>query len=146
MWSCQGTLRLVTSAPRLHFTFGKVSAAVTLVGRLKCSEVLPTQIPLPLLSWFSSRCSVTAAPIPPLRTPSAGTLLLPHMVDFQSLYENPPSLRPTSSPSLMPLEHTLRRPLTRVASIHRHILPSGTASAPGTTPVCRSILSLPSSG
>ena len=77
MWSCRGTLRLVTSAPRLHFAFGKASAAVTLVRRLKCSEVLPPPISLPLPSWFSSRCSVTATPIPSFPTPSAGTLLLP---------------------------------------------------------------------
>jgi len=32
---------------------------------------------LPLLSWSSSRCSVTATPIPLLPTLSAGTLLLP---------------------------------------------------------------------
>jgi len=77
MWSCRGTLRFVTSAPRLRFAFGKASAVVTLVRRLKCSEVLPPPIPLPLPSWFSSRCSITATPIPPLPTPSAGTLLLP---------------------------------------------------------------------
>ena len=77
MWSCRGTLRLVTSAPRLRFAFGKASAAVTLVGRLKCSEVRPPPIPLPLPSQFSSRCSVTATRTPPHTTPSAGTLLLP---------------------------------------------------------------------
>jgi len=38
VWSCGGTLRLVTSAPRLRFAFGKASAGVTLVGRLKCSD------------------------------------------------------------------------------------------------------------
>ena len=70
----------------------------------------------------------------------------PPAVDLQSLYKNPPRLRPSSWPSLMPLWHTLRRPLTRVASIRHPILPLGTASSPGTAPVCRSILSLPSSG
>ena len=69
VWSCRGTLRLVTSAPRLRFAFGKASAAVTLVSRLKCSEVLPPPIPLPLPPWFSSRCSVTATPTPPSSHP-----------------------------------------------------------------------------
>jgi len=77
MWSCQGTIRLVISAPRLRFAFGKASAAVTLVGRHKCSEILPPPTSLSLPSGSSSRCSVTATPIPPLPTPSAGTLLLP---------------------------------------------------------------------
>ena len=146
MSSCRGTLRLVTSAPHLPFAFGKASAAVTLVGRLKCLEVLPPPILLPLPSWSSSRGSVTATPILPRPTPSAGTLLLPPVVDLRSLYKNPPRVRPSSWPSLMPLWHTLRRPLTEVASIHHPILPSGTASSPGTAPVCRSLLSLPSSG
>ena len=70
----------------------------------------------------------------------------PLAVDLWSLYKNPPRLRPSSRLSLMLLWHTLQRPLTRVASIYRHIQPSGTASSPGTAPVCRSILSLPSSG
>ena len=70
----------------------------------------------------------------------------PPAVDLRSLYKNRPRLRPSSWPSLMPPWHTFRRPLTGVASIHRSILPSGTASSPGTAPVCRSILSLPSSG
>jgi len=68
------------------------------------------------------------------------------MVDLRSLYKNPPRLRPSSWPSLMSLWHTHRRPLTRVATIHRPFLPSGTASSPSTAPVCRSTLSLPSSG
>jgi len=47
MWSCRGTLRLVTSAPRLRFAFGKASAAVTLVGRLKCSDCPSSSHPPP---------------------------------------------------------------------------------------------------
>jgi len=144
VWSCWGPLRLVTSAPRLHFAFGKAWAAVTLVGRLKCLEVLPPPIPLLLPSWSSSHCSVTATPTPPLPTFPAGTLLLPFSsVDLWSQYKNLPRLRPSSGPSLKPLWHALRRPLIRVTSIHCPILPSGTASSPGTAPVCRSILSLP---
>ena len=77
MWSCWGTLGLVTSAPRLPLAFGKASAAVSPVGRPKCSEVLPPPIPLPLCSWSSSRYSVTATPTPPLPTFPAGTLLPP---------------------------------------------------------------------
>jgi len=61
-WSCQGTLRLVTSASRLRFTFGKASAAVTLVGRLKRLNRLPLPLLPPPPSWSSSRCSVTATP------------------------------------------------------------------------------------
>ena len=38
VWSCRGTLRLVTSAPHPRFAFGKASAAVTLIGRLKCLD------------------------------------------------------------------------------------------------------------
>jgi len=77
MWSCRGTLWLLTSAPHLRFAFGEASAAVTLVGLLKCLEVLPPPILLPLPSWSSSPCSVTATPTPPLPTSPAGTLLPP---------------------------------------------------------------------
>jgi len=146
MWSCRGTLRLLTSAPRLRFAFGKASAAVTLVSHLKCSEVLPPPIPLPLPSWFSSYCSVTATLIPPLPTPQLARYCSTPVVDLRSLYKNLPQLPLSSWPSLMPLWQTLRRLLTRVASIHRPILPSATVLSPGTTPVYRSILSLPSSG
>jgi len=74
MWSCQGTLRLVTSAPRLRFAFGKASAAVTLVGRLKCSDCPSSSHPppstflvfVPLLGY-----SYTHPPSPP---PLAGIL------------------------------------------------------------------------
>jgi len=74
----------------------------------------------------------------PYRPPSA--------VDLPSLYKNPPLLLPSSWLSLMPLWHTFWRPLIRVTSIHLSILQSGTASSPGIAPVCRSILSFPSSG
>jgi len=63
-WSCRGTLRLVTSASHLRFAFGKASAAVTLVGRLKRLNCLPLPILPPPPSWSSSRCSVTATPFP----------------------------------------------------------------------------------
>ena len=53
-WSGRGTLELVTSASRLRFAFGKASAAVTLVGRLKRLDCLPHPLlPLPP-SWSSS--------------------------------------------------------------------------------------------
>jgi len=94
MWSCRGTLRFVTSAPHLRFAFGKASAAVTLVGRLKCLEVLPPPILLPVPSWSSSRCSVTATPIPPLPTPSASTLLLPPRGRSSVAIQKPVSVRP----------------------------------------------------
>jgi len=146
MWSCWGTLRLVTSATRLRLAFGKASAAVTLVGRLKCSDCPSSPHPppstllvfVPLLGY-----SYTHPPFPP---PQLAPYCSPPAVDLRSLYKNPPRLRPSSWLSLMPLWHTLRRPLTSVTSIHYPILPSGTASSPGTTQVCRSILSLPSSG
>jgi len=37
-WSSWGTIRLVTSRPRLDFAFGNASAAVTLVDRLQCLD------------------------------------------------------------------------------------------------------------
>jgi len=146
VWSCQGTLRLVTTAPRLRFAFRKASATVTLVGRLKCSHCASSSHPppstllvfVPLLGY-----SYTHRPFPP---PQLAPYCSPPAVDLRSLFKNPPRLRPSSWPSLMPLWHTLRQPLTRFASIHYPILPSGTASSPGTAPVCRSIISLPSSG
>jgi len=75
MWSCRGTLRLVTSAPHLRFAFGKASAAVTLVGRLKCLDVLPPPIPpsstfvvfVPLLGY-----SYTHSPAGTLQPPFRG--------------------------------------------------------------------------
>jgi len=89
MWSCRGTLRLVTSAPRLRFAFGKASAAVTLVGRLKCSEVLPPPIPpsstflvfVPLLGY-----SYTHFP--------AGTLLPPFRGRSLVAIQKPASVTP----------------------------------------------------
>ena len=76
MWSCRGTLRLVTSAPRLRFAFGKASAAVTLVGPFKCLDCPSCSHPppstllvfVPLLGY-----SYTHPPSPP---PLAGILLL----------------------------------------------------------------------
>jgi len=64
MRSCWRTLRLVTSAPHLHFPFGKASAAVTLVGLHKRLDCLPLPIPPSTPSWSSSHCSVTATPLP----------------------------------------------------------------------------------
>jgi len=63
-WSCQGTLWLVTAASRLRFACGKASAAVILIGCLKPLNCLPLPIISPPPSWSSSRCSVTATPIP----------------------------------------------------------------------------------
>jgi len=110
MWSCRGTLRLVTSAPRLHFAFGKALVVVTLVGRLKCSEVLPPPTPpsstflvfVPLPSYSYTHSPSSHLPSWHLTAPFSA-------VDFRSLYKNPPWLRPFSWPSLMPLWHTLRR-------------------------------------
>jgi len=139
MWSCRGTLRLVTSAPRLHFIFGKASAVVTLVGYLKCSEVLPPPILLTLPSWSSSRCPVTATPAPPSSHLPSWHLTAPFSaVNLPSLYKNPLRLRPSSWPSLMPFWYTHRRPLNRVSSTCFPILPSGIALFPGTAPVRRS--------
>jgi len=94
MWSCRGTLRLVTSAPHLHFAFRKALAEVTLVGRLQCLEVLPPPISLPRPSWFSSRCPVTATPIPFFHTRSAGTLLLPPRGRSSVAIQKPASATP----------------------------------------------------
>jgi len=77
MWSCRGTLWLVTSAPRLHFAFGKASAAVTLVGRLKCSDCPSSSHPppstflvlVPLLGYSYTH--------PPLPTPLSWHLTAP---------------------------------------------------------------------
>jgi len=65
---------------------------------------------------------------------------------FWSLYKNPHRLRPSFWRSLMPFCYTPRGPLIRVSAIRYPILPSGTASFPGTAPARRSTLSLPSSG
>ena len=147
MWSCRGTLQLVTSAPRLRFAFGKASAAVTLDGRLKCSDCPSSSHPPPsTLLVFVPLLGYSYTHPPPFPPPQLASYCSLPAVDLRSLYKNPPRLRPSSWPSLMPLWHSLRRPLTRVASIHHFILPSGTASSPGTALVCRSIISLPCSG
>ena len=94
MWSCRGTLRLVTSAPHPRFAFGKASAAVTLVGRLKCLDYLPLHNLLSPSAWSSSRCSVTATPTPPFPPPSAGTLLLPSRSRSSVAIPKPASVTP----------------------------------------------------
>jgi len=59
----------------------------------------------------SSRCSVTATPMPSFPTPSSGTLLLPPRGRSSvAIYKNPPWLRPPSWPSRMPLSHSLHTP------------------------------------
>ena len=94
MWSCRGTLRLVTSAPRLRFSFGKSSAAVTLVGCLTSSEcsfsshsppsTLLVFVPLLGYSYIHH----------PLPTPSAGTLLLPSRSRSSVPIQKPASVTP----------------------------------------------------
>jgi len=146
MLSCRGTLRLVTSAPHSRFTFGKASAAVTLVGRLKCLDYLPPHILLSPPSWSSSRCSITATSTTPSSHPLSWHLTASRLRSiFRLLYKNPPQLRPSFWSSLMQFWHTHRGPLIRVSAIHYPILPSGTTSFPGTAPACWSTLSLPSS-
>jgi len=100
MWSCWGTLLLVTSALHLRFAFGKASAAVTLVGRLKCLDYLPPPTLLSPPSCSSSRCSVTATPIPPLPTPPSWHLTAPlpmsifgHYTKTRLGYARPPGRR-----------------------------------------------------
>jgi len=107
--------------------------------------VLPPHIILSPPSWSSSRCSVTATSTPLFPPPKLAPYCSPPAVDLRSLYKNPPRLRPSFWPSLMLFWHTLRRPLIRVSSIRYPILPSGTASFPGTALACRSTLTLPSS-
>jgi len=95
MWSYQGTLRLVTSAPHPHFAFGKASATVTLVGRHKCLDCLPPHILLSPPSWFSSRCSVTATSTPPLFPPSKlAPYCFPPAVDLSVAIQKPASVTP----------------------------------------------------
>jgi len=103
MWSCRGTLRLVTSAPHPRFAFGKASVAVTLVGRLKCLDCLPPHILLSLPSWSSSRCSVTATSTLPSSHRLSWHLTASrwHSI-FRLLYNNPPRLRPSFWPLLIP--------------------------------------------
>ena len=146
MWSCRGTLRLVTSAPHPRFAFGKASAAVTLVGGLKCSDCPCSSHPppstllvfVPLLGYSYTH--------PPLPTRSAGTLLLPACGRSSVAMEKPASVTPVL---LAIANAALALPLGTPHQSLRHsypILPSGTASFPGTAPACGSILSLPSLG
>jgi len=146
MWSCRGTLRLVTSAPRLRFAFGKAWAAVTLVGRLKCSECPSSSHPPPFTLLVFVPLLGNSYTHPPPSHPLSWHLTAPFLRLIFGRYTKTRLGYTRPWPSLMVLWHTLRRPLTRVASTHYPILPSGTASSPGTAPVCRSILSLPSSG
>jgi len=132
MWSCRGTLQLVTSASRPRFAFGKALAVVTLVGRHKRFDCFPSP------SFFYHPLGLRPVAWLRLHTFPSRHLRSWHLtaplsaVDLRSLYKIPPQLRQSSWPSLMPLWHTLRRPLIRVTSIHPFILPSGTASSPGT--------------
>jgi len=146
VWSCRGTLRLVTSAPHLRFAFGKASAAVTLVGRLKCSDCPSSShhphstllVFVPFLGYSYTH--------PPLHTPSAGTLLLPARSRSSVAIHKPASVTPVL---LAVTNAALALPPGIPHQSLRHsypILPSGTASFPSTAPACRSILSLPSLG
>jgi len=147
MWSCQGTLQLVTLALHLRFAFGKASAAVTLVGRLKCldkSFLHSSSFLHPLGLCPITRLQLHPPPFFP--PPELAPYCPPPAVDLWSLYKNPPRLRPFFWLSLMPFWHTYQGPLITVSSIRFPILPSGTASFPGTAPVCRFPLSLSSSG
>jgi len=92
MWSCRGTLRLATSASRPHFAFGKASAAVTLVGRLKCLDCLPLPILAPPPSWSSSRCSVTATPFPLSPPPQLAPYCFPFRSQSSVAIEKPASV------------------------------------------------------
>jgi len=93
-WSCRGTLRLVTSAPRLRFTFGKASATVTLVGCLKCSDCPSSSHPPPSTFLVFVRLLGYSYMHPPLPTPSAGTLLLPASGRSSVAIEKPASVTP----------------------------------------------------
>jgi len=94
-WTCWGTLHLVTSASRLRFAFGKASAAVTLVGRLKRLDCHPLPILPPPPSWSSSRCSVTATPFP-LSPP-------PHLAPYCSPLRGRSSVAIQKPASVMPV-------------------------------------------
>jgi len=108
MWSCRGTLRLVTSAPHPRFALGTAWAGVTLVGRLKCLDCLPPHIFLSPPSWASSRCSVTATPTPPSSHPLSWHLtasrlrsILGRYIKTRLGYARPPGRRlcPFGTPS-----------------------------------------------
>jgi len=94
MWSCRGTLQLVTSASRPRFTFGKASAEVTLVSHLKHLDCLPLPIFLLQPSWSSSHCSVTATyfPLPP--PPQLLSYCSPFRVRPSVSIQNPVSVTP----------------------------------------------------
>jgi len=146
MWSCRGTLRLVTSAPRPRFAFGKASAAVTLVGRLKCLDYVPPHNLLSPPSWSSSLCSVTATSTPLLPPPKLAPYCLPPAVDLSVDIQKGASVTPVL---LAVANAVLAHPPGTPHQSLRHsypILPSGTASFPGTAPAFRSTLSLPSAG
>jgi len=93
-WSCQGTLRLVTSAPRARFAFGTAPAAVTLVRRLKRLEspALPI-LPLPP-SWSSSHCSVTATAFPLSPPPQLAPYCFPFRGRSSVTIQKPASVTP----------------------------------------------------
>jgi len=142
-----GTLRLVTSAPHLSL---RIRKSISRGYSSRSSQVfgLSFLVTSPSLHTLGLRpvARLQLHPPPPFPPPQlAPDCSLPAVV-LRSLYKNLPRLRPSSWPLLMPLWHTLRRPLTRVASTHYPLLPLGTASSPGPLPVCWPILSLPSSG
>jgi len=94
VWSYRGTLRLVTSAPRLRFAFGKASAAVTLVGRLKCLDCPSSSHPPPsTLLVYAPLLGYSYTHLP-LSTPSAGTLLLPSRGWSSVTIQSPASVTP----------------------------------------------------
>ena len=116
-WSCRGMLRIVTSLPRLRFAFGKASAAVTLVGRLKCLNwsflhPLPGFRPVAQLQPHYTLLASTSLPLPIL----AGTLL-PYPPLASTLRPPPPSGRPSVT---IPKHASVTPVLSAVAKAVRH--------------------------
>ena len=80
-----------SSSVRIRKSIGRgySSRSSQVFGLVRPPSILPPQ-----LSWSSSHCSVTGTPIPPLPSPSAGTLLLPSRGRSWVAIEKPASVTP----------------------------------------------------
>jgi len=129
-WCCWGALGFLTSASRPRFAFGNASAAVTLVGPLKCLDCLPLPIILLSPSLSSSCCSVTATYFPLSPPPQLTPYCAPFRCHPSVAEQKPTSVTPVllavanaALTHLLATPHHIRLHLPFHPTIRHHFVP-----------------------